>query len=112
MSSSSQGNFLFRREFQQISPIKSVFITGTVHLTHFLGGGSSGRGRPWDLVPEDIKKMFFSDTFGIPRPVPVHFRPAETIEKEPNASIPNGGRLVYTFYAYSIFIFRLNSVNF
>lgn len=60
----------------------------------FLGAGSPVSERPWERVPEDIKLMFFSDTYGIPRPFPVHFRPPAVIAKEPNASIPNGGRLV------------------
>ena len=63
----------------------------------FIGKNLPASGRPWERVPEDIKLMFFSDTYGIPRPTPVHFRPSAVVEKEANASIPNGGRVVYTF---------------
>ena len=54
--------------------------------------GKSGGGRPWTMVPEDIKVRYFGDTWGIPKPTGRHFRPSETIANEPNASVPNGGR--------------------
>ena len=50
------------------------------------------------MVPEEIKIKYFGDTFGIPKPPPRHFRRPEAIEKESNAKIPNGGRIVCTLY--------------
>ena len=95
--SERQGNLLFRRNLKkkQLLPIKSVFKlrNGSTDIL-FIARWAPNDTCPWEKVPKDIKLMFFSDTFGIPRPPPVHFRPAAAIEKEPNASIPNGGRPV------------------
>ena len=39
-------------------------------------------GRPWDMVPRDIKTTFYGDTFGYRRPLVNHFRHTEAIEKD------------------------------
>ena len=59
----------------------------------------ANKGCPWQAVPRDIKENIFADTWLANwRSLPiVHYRPSSVVKGEPDASIPRGGRMVYTF---------------